>query len=156
MLAHHYLQALELTTAAGGSTTPFSGAAREAFTDAGDRALALHAYDTAVRFFRAALDLLPDGDLRRGRLLLRLGRALYYLGETDPGVVEVLEGARDELLAAGDTEGAVEAEATLCEQQWMTANATAHSSTSAGHGAWSIPCRRHRRKRAQPRPRRGS
>ena len=50
MLAHHYLQALELTAAAGGSTTSFSGAAREALADAGDRALALNAYEAAGRF----------------------------------------------------------------------------------------------------------
>ena len=116
MLAHHYLQALELTAAAGGSTTSFSGAARAALTDAGDRALALNAYEAAERFFRAALELLPEGDLRRGRLLFRLGRALYLFGESD---ASVLERAKDELLAAGDTEGAVEAETTLCEHYWI-------------------------------------
>jgi class 3 adenylate cyclase/tetratricopeptide (TPR) repeat protein len=116
MLAHHYLQALELTSAAGGSTTSFSGPAREALTDAGDRALALNAYEAAARFFRAALNLLPEGDLRRGRLLFRLGRALYQFGETDVGV---LERAHEELLAAGDTEGAAEAETTLCEHFWL-------------------------------------
>jgi class 3 adenylate cyclase/tetratricopeptide (TPR) repeat protein len=116
MLAHHYLQALELTSAAGGSTSSFSGAAREALTDAGDRALALNAYEAAARFFRAALELLPGGDLRRGRLLLRLGRALYQFGETDVGV---LERAHEELLAAGDSEGAAEAETTLCEHFWL-------------------------------------
>ena len=116
MLAHHYLQALELTAAAGGSTTSFSGAAREALADAGDRALALNAYEAAGRFFRAALDLLPEGDLRRGRLLFRLGRALYQLGETDVGV---LERAREELLAGGDVEGAAEVETTLCEHFWL-------------------------------------
>ncbi len=116
MLAHHYLQALDLTVAAGGSTETFAAAAREALTNAGDRALALNAYGTAARFFRAALDLPPDGDLVRGRLLLRLGRALYLLGETD---VELLLQARDELLAAGDVEGAAEAETTLCEHFWL-------------------------------------
>ena len=116
MLAHHYLQALELTAAAGGSTMSFAGAAQAALADAGDRALALHAYGAAVRFFRAALDLLPEGDVRRGRLLFRLGRALYELGETDVGI---LEQAREELSAAADEEGAAEAETTLCEHFWL-------------------------------------
>jgi class 3 adenylate cyclase/tetratricopeptide (TPR) repeat protein len=116
MLAHHYLQALELTTAAGGPTEAFAAAAREALTDAGDRAYALHAYDAAVRFFRGAVDLLPEGDLG-ARLLLRLGRALFYLGEPD---ASVLEGAAAAFLAAGDVEGAVEAETAFSEHAWMT------------------------------------
>jgi predicted ATPase len=50
MLAHHYLEALELTTATGGSTAAFSDAAAAALADAGDRALALNANGAAVRF----------------------------------------------------------------------------------------------------------
>jgi tetratricopeptide (TPR) repeat protein len=116
MLAHHYLQALELTTAAGGSTDAFAGGARAALSDAGDRALALNAYDTASRFFQAALDLVPDDELGRGRLLYALGRSLYQLGTPDSGM---LERAVEELLAAGDVEGAAEAETTLCEHFWL-------------------------------------
>jgi class 3 adenylate cyclase/tetratricopeptide (TPR) repeat protein len=116
MLAHHYLQALELTAAAGGSSDEFAGPARTALTDAGDRALGLNAYDAAERFFRAALDLFPADDAGRGPVLLRLGRALSLLGEPDAGI---LERARDELLAADDVEGAVEAETTLSELHWM-------------------------------------
>ena len=84
MLAHHYLRALEWTVAAGGSTDAFADAARAALTDAGDRASALNAFDTACRFFRAALELVPEGDARRGRLLYLLGRSLYELGTPDP------------------------------------------------------------------------
>jgi class 3 adenylate cyclase/tetratricopeptide (TPR) repeat protein len=116
MLAHHYLQALELTAAAGGDVTQFADAARIALADAGDRALGLHAYDAAVRFFRAALDLLPEGDSTRGRLLLRLGRTLPWFGEPDAAV---LEQATKELLAVGDIEGAVEAETVLSELLWL-------------------------------------
>jgi class 3 adenylate cyclase len=115
MLAHHYLQALELTEAAGGSTAGFAAAAAAALSDAGERAVALNAHDTAARFFRAALDLVAD-ELARARLLNRLGRALYELGETD---VALLEQARDALIAAGDVEGAAEAETTLCEHFWL-------------------------------------
>ena len=39
---------------------PSQAAARAALADAGDRASALNAYDAAARFFRAALDLLPE------------------------------------------------------------------------------------------------
>jgi tetratricopeptide (TPR) repeat protein len=116
MLAHHYLQALELTAAAGGSVTDFASRARAALADAGERAMALSAYDAAVRFFGAALDLLPPGDPQRGRLSLRLGRAAFLLGEP---AVALLEAARDELVAAGDSEGATEAQLALAESLWM-------------------------------------
>ena len=116
MLAHHYLQALELTAATGGAAAEFAGAARKALTDAGERAFALHAYDAAARFFRAAVDLLPEDD-PGARLLLRLGQALFYVGEPD---TSVLERAAAEFLAAGDLEGAVEAETVFSEHAWMT------------------------------------
>ncbi len=116
MLAYHYLQALELGEAAGLDTQAFADRSQSAFADAGSRAFSLNAYDAAARYYRAALDLLPDGDRRRGRLLLDLGAAVWTQGET---VVPTYEGARDELLAAGDAEGAGEAETRLAEQVWM-------------------------------------
>ena len=116
MLAHHYLQALELTAAAGGSIEPFAAGARRALADAGERAFALSAYDAAARFFRAALDLPSDEELDRARLVLRLGRTLFLLGEIE---TQLLEQARAELLAAGDVEGAAEADASLGELHWM-------------------------------------
>ena len=117
MLAHHYLQALELTAAAGGSTDAFADAARAALADAGDRASALNAFDAAARFFRAALDLLAGGGPGRGRLLYlhRPGRSTSS-ATPDPAM---LERAVTELLAAGDVDGAAEAETTLCEQFWL-------------------------------------
>jgi class 3 adenylate cyclase/tetratricopeptide (TPR) repeat protein len=132
MLAHHYLQALELTAASGGSADSFAAGARTALGDAGDRALALNAFDAAARFFRAALDLSDGEGPGRGQLLLRLGRALYELGETD---VELLEQARDESLASSDVEGAAEAEATLCEHFWLAGDrdaAMAHLDRARG------------------------
>jgi class 3 adenylate cyclase/tetratricopeptide (TPR) repeat protein len=116
MLAHHYLQALDLTAAAGGSSDAFAAAARSALADAGDRAFALNAYGAAVRFFQAALDLFSDDDPGRGRVLYALGRSLYQFGAQDPAM---LEQAAEELLAVGDVEGAAEAETTLCEQTWL-------------------------------------
>ena len=116
MLAHHYLQALDLTAAAGGSVESFAAAARQALTDAGERAFALNAYDAAMRFFRAALDLPSGEDLGRARLVLRLGRTFFLLGEPD---IPLLEQAREDLLAAGDFEGAAEAYATLGELHWL-------------------------------------
>ena len=74
MLAYHYLQALELGAAAGMDTRTFAKRARSALADAGDRAMALNATTAAARHYRAALDLTPDDDPKRGYLLLYLGR----------------------------------------------------------------------------------
>ncbi len=54
---------------------------------------------------------------RAPALLLRLGQALFYVGEPD---TSVLERAAAAFLAAGDLEGAVEAETVLSEHAWMT------------------------------------
>jgi tetratricopeptide (TPR) repeat protein len=116
MLAYHYLQALEIGAAAGLDTQAFAGPAQASLSDAGNRAFALNAYDAATRYYRAAIDLLPAGDARRGRLLLRLGRALWLFNEP---AVEVFETANEELLAAGDVEGAAEAETRLAEHFWL-------------------------------------
>jgi len=116
MLAHHYLQALELGAAAGLDTGAFAGPAQAALAVAGDRAFALNAYDAAGRYYRAALDLLPEDDPRHGRLLLALARALLLVGEPDVGL---FERARDELFAAGNAEGAAEAETRLAELFWL-------------------------------------
>jgi class 3 adenylate cyclase/tetratricopeptide (TPR) repeat protein len=116
MVAYHYLQALVLGTAAGLDTQSFAQPAQAALADSGDRAFGLNAYDVAARHYRAALELLPEGDPRRGRLILRLGRSLFLLGETDAALLE--QGAA-ELLAGGDLEGAADAERILAEQLWL-------------------------------------
>jgi predicted ATPase/class 3 adenylate cyclase len=116
MLAHHYLQALELSRAAGAGTEEFAQAAALAFVDAGERARALNAHDAASRFFRAALELLPEDDVGRARVVLRLGRTLFFLGDPD---TELLHRAGADLAEAGDAEGAAEAETILAEYYWM-------------------------------------
>ena len=116
MVAYHYLQALELGAAAGLDTASFARAAQVALTEAGHRAAGLNAYETAARHYRAALDLLPEQDPRRAQLLFRLGRARFLVGDTD---TSPLERAVEELLAAGDVEGAARAERTLTEQFWL-------------------------------------
>ena len=116
MVAYHYLEALELGKAAGIDTSSFAAPAQAALADAGDRAYSLQALDAAARYYRAALDLLAEGDPRRGRLLLRLGRTMFYLGEMD---ADLLERGAAELLAAGDVEGAADTERTMAEQLWL-------------------------------------
>jgi predicted ATPase len=109
MLAHHYLSALEFARAAGQPTEALAAPARLALRDAGDRALALSAFPSARRFYEAALELWAEDDSERGQLLLRYGKARYYI---DPSW-EVFGEARDLLLATDEHEAAAEAEVLL-------------------------------------------
>ena len=101
MLAHHYLQALERRPPQG-ENLAFADAARKALTDAGDRVVALNAHQAAARFFRAALDLLPEADPAHGRRCPARPRACRVGRDR----LDMLGRARDELLSAGDDEGA--------------------------------------------------
>ncbi len=117
LLAHHYLQALELAEAAGLDDPTLADAARHALRDAGDRAAALYAVEAAERFYDEALRLWPVDDPERAELLLR--RAIpagRHLGGGDP---ERLEEAREALLASGDKSRAAEAEVMMAQTFWI-------------------------------------
>jgi tetratricopeptide (TPR) repeat protein len=117
MLAHHYLQALELSEAAGADTSSLVEPARRAFAEAGDRAAALFAVQSAERFYDAALRLWPEDDPERAQLLFRRAQpAGRHFGGGDP---EQLAVARDALLAAGETAKAAEAETILSQTHWI-------------------------------------
>jgi class 3 adenylate cyclase len=108
LLAHHYSEALQLARAAGMDARPFEHPARGAFRDAGDRALALNAYVSALSFYERSLKLWPEANTERGHLLFRRAKA-HFLAVDDHSP-ELFEAARDELLGAGDRETAAEAE----------------------------------------------
>jgi class 3 adenylate cyclase len=113
LLAHHYVSAVELSRLAGAATGQLVVRARRALREAGDRAVALYAYAAAARHYERATEIAADPDPDRPRALLRHGQALQALG--DERRFELLEEAHDALLAAGDEEGAVEADLTLVE-----------------------------------------
>jgi class 3 adenylate cyclase/tetratricopeptide (TPR) repeat protein len=117
MLAHHYLQALELADAAGLDVAVLSGSARHALRDAGDRAAALYAADTAERFYDAALRLSPEDDPERALLLFR--RAIPVGHHVAGGDPDHLAEARDALLASGDNARAAETEMFLAQSFWI-------------------------------------
>ena len=117
MLAHHYLAALELTRAAGGDSAQLEARARRALREAGRRAHSLSAMETAVGFFRQAIALWPTDDPDYPRVLFELGNALFEA--RNEGGAELQEAARS-LLAAGDVEGAAEAESTLAHRSWFS------------------------------------
>ena len=116
LLAHHYLEALELAEAAGLDAAVFGESARLALRDAGDRAAALCAVQAAERFYDAALKLWPEDDPDRPELLLRRAIPVRTLGGGDQ---DRLVEARDSLLAAGDKVKAAEAEMALSWLLWM-------------------------------------
>ncbi|HKE97319.1 MAG TPA: BTAD domain-containing putative transcriptional regulator [Actinomycetes bacterium] len=126
LLAHHWRQALTLTKASGQSHAELADRARGALRESADRAMALKSYKRAIRFYRDALDLWPEGCPERGELLLELGRA-RMVADND-GEAE-LEAARDVLLAAGRRARAAECEMLLNHLAWRngrTADRTAH------------------------------
>ena len=110
MLAHHYLCAYELAEPHGVEFSALVQRTRGALRDAGDRSLTLHAFPAAARFFQTALDLWPTDDPDRPWLLFRLGKSLYCAKTAG---ADVLEAARDDLLAAGDRGTAAQAETFL-------------------------------------------
>jgi len=114
LLAHHYLTALEVGKAAGTDVSELAPRAARALAVAADRALALNAFTAARDLYRRALELLAPDAAERPGLLLRLSRALHLLGEADAVVAEAVES----LLAAGDREGAAEAELILADFAW--------------------------------------
>ncbi len=115
LLAHHYSSALEYATAAGQDTTVLSERARLALRDAADRSASLFAFADAARHYGAALELWPPDDPERPKLQFAYASAR---SRSEGGGAELLEEARDRLLAADDRALAAAAEITLADVRW--------------------------------------
>jgi class 3 adenylate cyclase len=116
MLAHHYLEALELLRATGGDESALREPARKALTEAGERALALHAPAAAAGYLQTALDLMGPDDPDRAGLLFTYVKTKWALGE---GELELIQRVHDLALASGQRELAAEALALLGQQHWL-------------------------------------
>ncbi|HXV03460.1 MAG TPA: AAA family ATPase [Gaiellaceae bacterium] len=112
--AHHYLSALEALPT-GADDGDLRRSARLALREAGERAASLKAFESAARHTERALELWPEDDPDRPRLLLALAdqRSNADIWDERDGAV-----ARDALLAAGDPAGAAVAEIILAEVLW--------------------------------------
>jgi tetratricopeptide (TPR) repeat protein len=110
LLAHHYSKALTYEQATGAPTTWLVDRARLALRTAGDHATTLGTETLAARYYTQALAIWPADDPERPDLEFRAGEA-WCLGEGTGE--ELLERARDGLLATGDRERAAEAEIRL-------------------------------------------
>jgi class 3 adenylate cyclase/tetratricopeptide (TPR) repeat protein len=117
LVAHHYLTAIELTRASGGDVAPLAAPSRAAVSAAGDRAFALNAWAAALSFYEHGLELCPEDDPERPRLLLAQGRAAHAVGREEARAL--LEAAAEALREMEDNAGAAEAEIVLYEAEWM-------------------------------------
>jgi predicted ATPase/class 3 adenylate cyclase len=116
LLAHHYLAALELARAAHREVDGLAESARAALRAAGERSLALNAFESAVRYYGQALELTEVGSEERAELLLQHARAAYYLGRSDRELL--LSDAVAALHAAGEAALAAEGEVLLADNAW--------------------------------------
>jgi class 3 adenylate cyclase len=113
--AHHYASALEIARAGRADTAELVQATRLALRDAGDRAVSLNAFAAAARDYDRALQLWPEDDPERPRLLLSAAKAREGAEVWDP---DELASVTEALLAAGDRSGAAEAAILRAEVLW--------------------------------------
>jgi class 3 adenylate cyclase/tetratricopeptide (TPR) repeat protein len=114
LLAHHYLEAIELSRSAGLDAGELKPAATAALREAGMRAFAIAAYPAAVRALRAAAAWSPSGlDVRALRVL---GKSLSF---TEQGGAAELRQAFDGLFDAGAQAEAAVAAIDLANSCWQ-------------------------------------
>ena len=109
VLAHHYLQALELAEAAGDApeATTLAAPARRFLTLAGERALGLDTAQAEARLARA-FELTPPDDPHRSDVLVRWADASFQMGRVGESA-RVLDDALATLRSVGDTEATASA-----------------------------------------------
>jgi predicted ATPase/class 3 adenylate cyclase len=94
MLAHHYLNSLELARATNQDIASLAPKARGALQAAGDRVVALNVFTSAAGYYRAALALWPqDARSERAGLLRLLGTMLFEAGDLEQAEAVLAEGA---------------------------------------------------------------
>ncbi len=114
LLAHHYVQAIELARSAGLDAAELQPAAAVALREAGLRAFAIGAFPACVRALRAAAAWSTDG-LDPGALRV-LGKALVF---TEQSGSEELLRAFDMLLAQGSNGEAAVVAVDLAHSLWQ-------------------------------------
>ncbi len=124
LLAHHYVQALELSRNAGLDSAELVPSAAAALRESGLRAFAVGAFPAAARALRAAAALGP-GELD-ARALRALGKAL---GFTEQAGLDELRRAFDLLLAAGHGTEAAATAADISFALWQLGD-------GLGSGEW--------------------
>jgi len=118
LVAHHYLQAMELVEQTGGDPEPLREPARLALVAAGDRAVALGATPDAILLYRRALAL-RGGD---ADLLLKLA---FARAEADGSGADEARQASALYEAAGDVRGLARCDIVLSRSLWLAGEAEA-------------------------------
>lgn len=85
LLAHHYVQALELSRVVGEDTSELAAKASHFLILAGDRAMQLD-ITTAERFYRRALELVGRDEEQRAPAVLGLAAAAFEAGNFDEAI----------------------------------------------------------------------
>jgi DNA-binding SARP family transcriptional activator/tetratricopeptide (TPR) repeat protein len=116
LLAHHYQRALRFARAAGRTDPELVARAASAFRDAGDRTAALGVYAATANYYLQALELWPPDSPERPELEFRAGRARCY---SEGRGEDLLDRAREGLLAAGEHARAAEAEMLLAQLAYV-------------------------------------
>ena len=120
LLAHHYVEAIQLARSASIDVSDLEPRAAEALREAGLRAFAIGAFPAAVRALRGAAEWMPDG--LDARALRALGKALSF---TENVGDDELQRAFDRLVAENEiTEAAVTA-IDLSHVRWRHGDGTA-------------------------------
>lgn len=118
-LAHHYVTAIELYRATGEDVSELGARALPALQEAGERAVQLHSYDTALRFLDHACELVPAGQEPAPELLLAGGTARGFLGQPSDELARAVEAFEQ----SGDLERAAEAALVAHWHAWHDASA---------------------------------
>jgi predicted ATPase len=120
LLAHHYVEAIELSRSAGLDSAELVPAASAALRESGLRAFAVGAYAAAARALRDAADMRPDELDARG--LRALGKALMF---TEHAGLDEVQRAFDLMLEQGNSLEAAAAAADLSFGLWQHGEGTA-------------------------------
>ncbi|MGN6431559.1 MAG: AAA family ATPase [Gaiellaceae bacterium] len=105
MLAHHYLEALDLFRATGRDEGVLRDAVWRALAEAGERARALHSPAAAASYLEEALKLAPEDDPGYAAVLFEYVKARWSLGSLSG----LNRRAYEKALASGNVELAAEA-----------------------------------------------
>jgi hypothetical protein len=119
LIAHHYLSALEFSSAAGDELPGIADRARVALRTAGARNLTLYSLRSAASLYESALELWPADDPERPYVLIEYGRSR---AESDIKGEDALEEA-SRALERRDPTAAGEAEVLAAEIYWRRGNA---------------------------------
>jgi tetratricopeptide (TPR) repeat protein len=117
MVAHHYVTAFELASAAGRISEELAAKTVTSLIRAGARALSVNAFPAAAAYHDRALQLMSRDDSRRPRVLFERARALFATADAERR--NVLEQAHEALSAANEDGNAAEADVLLAEVAWI-------------------------------------